>query len=355
MMIAMTCNLRIGPIIIGSLGTTRTTQTAQQAAQQAAAQTAEHKAQIHQLREELTAVKAKMAAMKQADAPGPGEPHPPPKWQPNSQSLSRQDKLLSSLVQELRGGVAESKAAQLEVVGKLGNVAGKLDQVTTKLNILEQSRQLKTVPSRPLSTSRRSQQGKSPAFAGAEVVDAFAQLPTWPPTGVADWVSPTGPKLTSTSSPSPFQFGPPATATEAGGAATMPPSQLVQEPPPDSDPESESTDEEDDRAGGVSDGVCYFSEYGATDDEKQPGGMYEVTPKLDSGSTTPTKPRPVPAPNVRACSKSSPRRPKIKRLKSPGDTPSREVVVRQNATELMDEDVIRWAIAAADPRKELLF
>ena len=93
----------------------------------------------------------------------------------------------------------------------------------------------------------------------------------------------------------------------------MPPSQLVvtgqcrlQEPPPDSDPESESTDEEDDQAGGVSDGVCYFSEYGATDDEKQPGGMYEVTPKLDSGSTTPTKPRLVPAPNVRACSKSSP-------------------------------------------------
>ena len=27
----------------------------------------------------------------------------------------------------------------------------------------------------------------------------------------------------------------------------------------------------------------------------------------------------------------------------------------QNATEPMDEDVIRWAIAAADPRKELLF
>ena len=136
----------------------------------------------------------------------------------------------------------------------------------------------------------------------------------------------------------------------------MPPSQPVQEPPPDSDPESESTDEEDDRAGGVSDGVCHFSEYGATDDEKQPGGVYEVTPKLDSGSTTPTKPRPVPGPNVRACSKSSPRRPKIKRIKSPsGDTPGREVVVRQNATELMDADVMRWVVAGADPRKELLF
>ncbi len=88
-------------------------------------------------------------------------------------------------------------------------------------------------------------------------------------------------------------------------------------------------------------------------------GVYEVTPKLDSGSTTPTKPRPVPAPNVRACSKSSPRRPKIKRLKSPsaGDTPGREVVVRQNATELMDEleGVMRWVVtvAAAEPRKEL--
>ncbi len=132
----------------------------------------------------------------------------------------------------------------------------------------------------------------------------------------------------------------------------MPSGQLVQEPPPASDPKSESTDEEDDRA----DEVCYFSEYGQSEDEEQPRGVYEVTPKL-GGSTTPTKPRPVPAPNVRACSKSSPRRPKIKRLKSPGDTRGREVVVRQNATELMDEDVMRWAIAAADPRnlKELLF
>jgi hypothetical protein len=119
-------------------------QAAQQAAQQAAAQTAEHKAQIHQLRGELTAVKAKMAAMKQADAPGPGEPQPPPKWQPNSQSFSRQDKLLSSLVQELRGGVAEGKAAQSELAGKLGNVAGKLDQVTTRLSFLEQQRRLRT-------------------------------------------------------------------------------------------------------------------------------------------------------------------------------------------------------------------
>ena len=136
----------------------------------------------------------------------------------------------------------------------------------------------------------------------------------------------------------------------------MPPSQLVQEPPPDSDPTSESTDEEDDRDKEERLGVCYFSEYGGTDDEQKPGGVYEVTPKLDSGSTTPTKPRPVPAPRVQACSKSSPKRLKIKRLKSPsGDTPGREVVVRQNATELMDEDVIRWAIAAADPRKELLF
>ncbi len=81
-----------------------------------------------------------------------------------------------------------------------------------------------------------------------------------------------------------------------------------------------------------------------------------MTPKLDSGSTTPTKPRPVPAPNVRACSKTPPRRSKIKRLKSPsGETPGREVVVRQNATDLMDEEVHRWVVAAAKPRKELLF
>ena len=83
--------------------------------------------------------------------------------------------------------------------------------------------------------------------------------------------------------------------------------------------------------------------------------MCEVTPKLASGSTTPTKPRPVPAPNVRACSKSSPRRLKSKRLKSPGDTPGREVAVRQNAADLMDEEVARWAVAAAEPKKELFY
>ncbi len=82
----------------------------------------------------------------------------------------------------------------------------------------------------------------------------------------------------------------------------------------------------------------------------------EVTPQLDSGGTTPIKPRSVPVPNIRACGKSPPKRFKIRRLKSPsGDTPGREVVVRQNATELMDEDVLRWAVAAAEPKKELFF
>jgi hypothetical protein len=57
-----------------------------------------------------------MATMKQAGAPRPGEPHwhPPPRWQPDSEPLNRQDKLLSALVQQLRGGVIEGKAAQSE-------------------------------------------------------------------------------------------------------------------------------------------------------------------------------------------------------------------------------------------------
>ena len=85
----------------------------------------------------------------------------------------------------------------------------------------------------------------------------------------------------------------------------MPPGQLVHEPPPDSDPtsDSESTDEEDDREEEEGlEGTCYFSEYGEAEDgdSEKPEGVYEVTPKLDSrgGSTTPTKPRPVPAPNL---------------------------------------------------------
>ena len=85
-----------------------------------------------------------------------------------------------------------------------------------------------------------------------------------------------------------------------------------------------------------------------------------MRPRLDSGGTTPTKPRPAPVLNVRACSKSSPQRIKIKRLKSPsGDTPGREVVVRQNAAlddrmAELDEDILRLVRAAeAEPRKVL--
>ncbi len=98
------------------------------------------------------------------------------------------------------------------------------------------------------------------------------------------------------------------------------------------------------------------SEEDGTGSEEEPEGVLEVTPQLDSGGTTPIKPRSVPVPNIRACGKSPPKRLK-KRIKSPsGDTPGREVVVtvRQNATDLMDEDVLRWAVAAAESRKELL-
>ena len=97
------------------------------------------------------------------------------------------------------------------------------------------------------------------------------------------------------------------------------------------------------------------SEEDGTGSEEEPEGVLEVTPQLDSGGTTPIKLRSAPAPNVRACSKSSPRRLKTKRLKSPGDTPGREVVVRQNATDKMDEEVERWVVAAAEPtgKKEL--
>ncbi len=214
-----------------------------------------------------------------------------------------------------------------------------------------------TLRSRSLSSSRVSQRGKSPTFsadgAGAGI---FAQPPEWPPPGAktsVEWS-----KLTGTS---PFLFGHPATGAVRVATDTVPFGQRVSETLPV--PRSTGGKEEE-----KSEGVCHFSEYEShgegspaeseedgTGSEEEPEDVLEVTPKLDSGSTTPTKPRPVPAPNVRACSKSSPRRPKIKRLKSPGDTPGREVVVRQNATDLMDEEVQRWVVAAAEPKKELFF
>jgi phage-related minor tail protein len=115
-------------------------QAAQQALQQAAERAAEHKVEIEQLKAEIAEMKVKMATLKQRPgATRPGEPQPPPAWMPNTDvQHTRQEKLLSSLVEQLRGGVAESKAAQLEVVGKIGHVAGKLDQVTDRLSFLEQ-------------------------------------------------------------------------------------------------------------------------------------------------------------------------------------------------------------------------
>jgi hypothetical protein len=297
-------------------------QAAQQALQQAAERAAEHKVEIEQLKAEIAEMKVKMATLKQRPgATRPGEPQPPPAWMPNTEVHTRQEKLLSSLVEQLRGGVAESKAAQLEVVGKIGHVAGKLDQVTDRLSFLEQERRPKIGgPSRPPSTSRVSQQGKSPTFsfsADAAVAGIFAHPPVWPPTGVTTSVE--WSKLTGTLSP--IQFGQPETG--AVRVATVPFSQLVPETLPDPQSTGGKGEEE----------VCHFSDLGSngegsqaeseedgTSSEEEPEEVLEVTTKLDSGSTTPTKPRSVPAPNVRACSKSSPPRggPRARGQRRPG-------------------------------------
>jgi hypothetical protein len=254
--------------------------------------------------------------------------------------------------------VVEGKAAQKEVVGKLVHATDQLDKMSDKLRFLEQERRPKIGgPSRSLSTSRVSQHGKSPTFsADAAVASIFAQQPVWPPPGATtsvDWS-----KLTGTLSP--IQFGQPETG--AVWTATVPFShwQLVPEPLPDPQSTGGKGEEEfchfaDPESHGEGSHWQAESAEDGTSSEEEPEEVLEVTPKLVSGSTTPTKPRSVPAPNVRACSKSSPRRPKIKRPKTPGDTPGREVAVRQNATDLMDEEVERWVVAAAEPKKELLF
>ena len=127
----------------------------------------------------------------------------------------------------------------------------------------------------------------------------------------------------------------------------MPFDQLAHEPQPDSKSKTEEEEEqwEDE---------VHFS-HGEEEDEEKPEGVWHVTPRLDSGGTTPVKIPPAPA--VRAGFKSPPAKTKIKRHKSPGDTPGREAVVRQNAAPddrmaAVDEDVWRWA-GAAEPRKEL--
>ncbi len=113
-----------------------------------------------------------MAAMQQADAPRPGEPHPPPKWQPDTVTHTREQKLLASLVEQFRGGVADGNAIQSQLVGQLGHYTAKLDQITAKFSFLEQNRRLRTGSSRAPSTGRASQQGKSPTFSAGGAVAA---------------------------------------------------------------------------------------------------------------------------------------------------------------------------------------
>ena len=75
--------------------------------------------------------------------------------------------------------VVEGKAAQSAVVGRLVHATDQLDKMSDKLRFLEQERRPKIGgPSRLLSTSRVSQQGKSPTFsADAAVAGIFAQQP----------------------------------------------------------------------------------------------------------------------------------------------------------------------------------
>ena len=78
--------------------------------------------------------------------------------------------------------------------------------------------------------------------------------------------------------------------------------------------------------------------------EQEPEGVLQVTPQLASGGNTPTK--------------SQPEAVKAKRVLSPGGTPVREEVLRQNAIaddamSEVDAEVSSWVVAVAAPRKGL--
>ena len=268
------------------------------------------------------------------------------------------------LVEQLREGVKDGRAAQLEVAGKLGHVAEQLVQITEKFSFLEKTRRIGG-PSRPLRASRVSQQGKSPVFsAGNEVVDVFAQPPQWPPPSPSSGWS----KLPATTSgPGSFPFGQPATG--AGKVTTLPFEQLVPGPQLDLKSETEEEDEQDEegsrrskmRKSAEVESHCHFSPLGSDgegEDDEEPEDVFQVTTQLDSGGTTPRKIQPVW--NVRACSKSPPVKFRSTRQRSPGDTPGREAVVRQAAAmDGMDDEVFgwtaQWQLAAVEPRKELFF
>ncbi len=90
-------------------------------------------------------------------------------------------------------------------------------------------------------------------------------------------------------------------------------------------------------------------EAGAEDEQKpEARDVLQVAPQL----ATPAKFPPA-ALDVKACSKSPPA--KAMRVRSPGDTPSRDEVLRQNAADRMagvEDDAAKWAVVVAVPRPE---
>ena len=80
------------------------------------------------------------------------------------------------------------------------------------------------------------------------------------------------------------------------------------------------------------------------EDEQKPEDVWQVAPQL----ATAAKLSPAVL-DVKAGSKSPPV--KSTRVRSPGDTPGRDEVLRQNAADRMEDDAAKWAMVVALPKE----
>ena len=282
-------------------------------------------AEIDSLKKELAAVKDQA---KTSAAPAAASLAPDLQCQPGKQELRwavRDVRDLGKNVKEVEQKCASVQAGQTRRDHEVAVMSQSLSALQKQLDALQQL----TVSEREVRQSQwasRSRRNGPPGavvptpqvfnFGGEASQQPLPQAPVWP---VHQGI---------------FAFGQAASAGVAPAEPEDEKGTVVVRPPKQESGERGEEDEEDEEV------------------EEEPEDVLQVTVQLSSGGPTPAKVPPAVA-NVRACSKSPPPA-KPMRVRSPGDTPVREEVLRQNATDRMpgvEDDAAKWAVVVAVPKE----
>jgi hypothetical protein len=316
---------------------------------------ADKEAEIASLKQELTAAKAQAKSSAVPAAVPMSLPDPKRQQEKQEkQELRQLQRVVSGLDDQLQGTVGIC----LQIRERQDQIFTRLDihatQIRVYQNQLETQRQeLEAIEFSPQpATKLMPKKGRrestvmvpSPQafdFGGAAIQQPLPEQPQWP------------------ACPATFVFGSADTAVVL--VAPEPLRETAPERPPGPElSEKGEADEKEPEAEPEPEGVLPVKpqleqprgqpgEEGAEDEKKPEGeqeseGVLQVTPQLASGGNTPTK--------------SQPEAVKGKRVLSPGGTPVREEVLRQNAIaddamSEVDAEVSSWVVAEAAPRKGL--